>query len=278
MTDYLVQHGRTFLIDLFRLCVWLAILTAIFVPLERLFSSRPQKIFRPGIWIDLGYYFLNGLLPAMLMSAPLGVVAWGVYKIIPHGFHETVVGLPFWWRMLAGLVVGDVAYYWAHRCLHGVPLLWRFHAVHHSSKQIDFLVNTRAHPIDMVISRLSGLVPLYVLGLAGPAGLAGSSVPVLIALTGMTWAYFIHANLRWHLGPLSWVLSTPHFHHWHHDVESPANRNYASMLPLLDRLFGTHYSPKGRWPAHYGIPEPIPDSFGEQLIQPFLTRPPSTVA
>jgi sterol desaturase/sphingolipid hydroxylase (fatty acid hydroxylase superfamily) len=271
MTGYLTQHLHTFLIDIFRLFCWLAILAIIFVPLERLFALHPQRIFRREIGVDLGYFFLNGLLPALLMSVPLAFVAWGVRRFIPHGLHDAVAEAPFWARAIAGLVVGDVGYYWGHRLLHAVPLLWRFHSVHHSAEQIDFLVNTRAHPIDMVFGRLSGVIPLYVLGLAGPGGAVGSAVPVLIILVGTVWGFFIHANVRWHFGPLAWAISTPEFHRWHHAVE-PADRNFASMLPIVDRVFGTIHMPRGQSPARYGIKEDMPSSIGEQLLLPFMGR------
>jgi sterol desaturase/sphingolipid hydroxylase (fatty acid hydroxylase superfamily) len=272
MSDYLVRHLHTFLIDVFRLCCWLAILAIIFVPLERLFALHPRKIFRHAIGADIGYFFLSGLLPAWLMSVPLALVAWTVRHCVPHGLHEAVAEAPFWSRALAGLVVGDFGYYWAHRCLHAVPVLWRFHAVHHSAEQIDFLVNTRAHPVDIVFGRLCGIIPLYVLGLAGPAGAAGSAVPVLIILAGTVWGFFIHANLRWRLGPLAWFVAIPQFHHWHHAM-TPANRNFAALLPFLDRIFGTHHLPRGHWPTVYGINETVPPAMAEQLIRPFVGPP-----
>jgi len=281
MIEYLTQHGHAVLIDILRLCAWLAVLAIVFVPLERLFALHKQPILRAGIGADLGYYFLNGLVPAILMSVPLGFLAWGVHRIIPHGFVAAVAATPFWFRILAGLIAGDIGYYWAHRWLHAVPLLWRFHAVHHSAQAIDFMVNTRAHPVDMMFGRMCGVIPLYLLGLAGPIGApgsaagAGSLIPVVIVLTGIVWGFFIHANLRWHCGPLEWVLSTPHFHHWHHTIDAPLSRNYAAMLPWLDRLFGTHYLPKRQWPARYGIHEPMPTSMADQLIEPFLERRPS---
>jgi sterol desaturase/sphingolipid hydroxylase (fatty acid hydroxylase superfamily) len=278
MIEYLTQHGHAVLIDLFRLNVWLAILTIIFVPLERLFALHPQPILRNEIGTDLGYYFLNGLLPAMLMSVPLGFVAWSVHRFVPQGFLAAVATTPFWFRMLAGFVVGDLGYYWAHRCLHAVPFLWRFHALHHSAQHIDFLVNTRAHPVDLVIGRMGGVIPLYLLGLAGPIGVSGSAIPVMLLLGGFIWSFFIHANLRLRCGPLEWLLSTPHFHHWHHTNDAPLSRNYASMLPVLDRLFGTHYLPKEQWPACYGIHESMPASMAEQLVDPFLERSESRIA
>src|SRR5580658_3065323 len=105
MAEYLTQHVHTFLIDVFRLCLWLVILTVIFVPLERLFALHREKVLRKDIGSDLVYYFVNALLPAILMSVPLGLVALVVHRLIPAGFLSTVGGQPFWVRTIAALVV-----------------------------------------------------------------------------------------------------------------------------------------------------------------------------
>lgn len=277
MLQILTHQLLIFLSSVVQPGIWLIILCVIFVPLEHLFAIHRQRIFRPGIGTDLGYYVLSSLLPAVLLSLPVGLLAWAVHRFVPYRIHMYTAGLPFWARGLAGLVIGDIAYYWAHRCMHTVPILWRFHAIHHSAPRIDFLVNTRAHPVDMMIGQFSGLVPLYVLGLTGPVGSDGGPITVAIVLIGKLWSFFIHANLRWRYGPLAWMLSTPAFHHWHHAV-SPVNRNFASMLPWLDRIFGTYHAPKGEFPALYGIDETVSDNLPEQLIQPFLEKWPSASA
>ena len=181
--------------------------------------------------------------------------------------------LPFWARIILALVVGEIGYYWGHRLSHEIPFLWSFHSIHHSAEHIDFLVNTRAHPVDLVFGRFCGLVPIYLIGLGGPVGAGGSLVPVLATLITTLWGYFIHANLRWRFGPLEWLISTPAFHHWHHTLKGPINRNYASTLPWLDRIFGTHYLPK-EWPTAYGIEAKMPDSLVEQLAYPLRAPPP----
>jgi sterol desaturase/sphingolipid hydroxylase (fatty acid hydroxylase superfamily) len=140
--------------------------------------------------------------------------------------------------------------------------------VHHSAEQLDFLIDTRMHPIDMAFGRLSGLIPVFALGLGTPTA-AGSMIPVVIVLTGTMWGFFIHANLRWRYGPLEWLIGTPPFHRWHHAF-TPANRNFASILPCIDMIFGTYYSPKGQLPSRYGIPMPMPNSLSAQLVGPFL--------
>ncbi len=244
------------LINIVRLSIWLLLLAVIFVPLERLFALHPAKVWRRGIWIDVGLYFLSSLLPALILSIPLAALATAVHKLMPGAFLDSVAALPFGVRLLAAFVVGEIGFYWGHRWTHEIPLLWRFHSVHHEPEHIDWLVNTRAHPIDMVFTRLCGMVPLYVLGLGGPgSGVAGpeSVVPALVVIVATMWGFFIHANVNWRFGPFEWLLATPAFHHWHHVVAGPINRNYASMLPALDRVFGTHHLPRNEWPAAYGI-------------------------
>jgi sterol desaturase/sphingolipid hydroxylase (fatty acid hydroxylase superfamily) len=199
-------------------------------------------------------------------------MAWAAHRVVPNPIQTAFNGAGFWPRAFAALVAGEIGYYWGHRLMHAVPFLWRFHAIHHSPEHIDFLVNTRAHPVDLTFGRLCSFVPIYALGLAQPASADGGIIgiiPILVTLAGVVWAFFIHANLGWRLGPLEWVITTPRFHHWHHAME-PANRNYASMLPVLDRIFGTSHLPKRQWPPRYGITGAVPESWADQLVQPLL--------
>src|SRR5208283_3792115 len=109
-----------------------------------------------------------------------GLLAWGVRQGVPTSVLAVTAALPFWGRAFAGLVAGEIGYYWGHRWSHEVPFLWGFHSIHHSAEEVDFLVSSRAHPIDMVFGRFCSLVPLYLLGLAEPGALADVRVPVLV--------------------------------------------------------------------------------------------------
>ncbi len=269
---FIEQDLPAYALQVLRLCVWLVLLTLIFAPLERLFALHPQKLFRKAILTDLGYYFLSSLIPSFLLSAPLAFIAWGVHRSIPSAFTSGVAASPSWLRITAALVVGDIGFYWGHRLSHQIPLLWRFHAIHHSAEHVDFLVNTRAHPVDLVFTRLCGLVPLYILGLAAPMRGNASLIPILVLLLGTAWGFFIHANVRWRLGPLEWFVATPAFHHWHHTNDGPEyiNKNYAPLLPWVDRIFGTLYLPRAKQPTRYGIDQSLPGDLFGQLVQPFL--------
>jgi sterol desaturase/sphingolipid hydroxylase (fatty acid hydroxylase superfamily) len=267
----LQHHLLSFLTDVLRLGIWFLLLMVVFVPLERLFAVHAQKVFRKSFPVDLAYYFLNSFLPKMLLAAPMAFIALGLHHVVPGRLHVWVTGMPLWMRLPAALVVGEFGFYWGHRWMHEIPLLWRFHAIHHSAEEIDWLVSARAHPLDIVFGRLCGLVPMYALGLAQPMmGKTVDVVPLLIMLVGTLWGFFIHANLRYRFGWLGLLVSTPAFHHWHHTNDEHINKNYASMLPLIDKLFGTWYMPKKQWPPKYGIDAPMAPGLAAQLLRPLL--------
>ena len=261
-----MQH---FLIDILRLTVWLVILIAVFVPLEKLFALRPSKIWRTQAGVDLSWYFINSLLPTVIISLPIALLVRTLQGADPLGFYSAVASWPLWLKLMAAFVVNDVGAYWIHRWAHHSPFLWRFHAVHHSAEHLDWLVNTRAHPFDMVLTRLGGLVPVYLLGLGSSTSGGVDPVAAWVMITGTLWSFFIHANVRWRLGPLEWLISTPAFHHWHHTNEEHRNRNFAAIFPWLDRLFGTLYLPAYPPPV-YGIDGHLSKTLAGQLIDPLL--------
>jgi len=269
----------SFELDILRLSIWLLLLSVLFIPLERLFAVHPQKVFRKGTLVDLGYYFLNGVLPKALLVLPIAAIAWILRVLVPASLLTWSADLPLAARLGAALVVGEIGYYWAHRWMHEIPWLWRIHSIHHNAEQIDWLVNTHAHPLDIVFTRLVSFVPMFALGLAQPmVGNKVDTVPMLIMLIGTTWGFFIHSNLRWRFGWLGLLLSTPFFHHWHHTNDEHVNKNYASMLPILDCIFGTWYLPKKQWPPKYGTNGPVASGLTGQLLQPFVDHAEETAS
>jgi sterol desaturase/sphingolipid hydroxylase (fatty acid hydroxylase superfamily) len=271
-------------IEAARLGAKLLLVVAIFVPLERLFALRRQKVLRAGMLTDLAYYVIGGFVPKLLLVIPLSLLAWVIHAALPSPFYAMMGGLPLALRLPVAFVVGEIGYYWAHRAMHAVPFLWRCHAVHHSAEEMDWLVNVRGHPLDIFLGRLGGLLPIYLLGLAQPAAGTADAVPVLVALVGSLWGFFVHANLRFRFGWLEWLVATPAFHHWHHTNDGPevVDKNFAAMLPVIDRLFGTFHLPRAR-PARYGIDDALPADLVGQLLHPVwherrVTPPRDTLA
>ncbi len=265
------QHLKSFASDLVGLSVWLVLLLIVFVPLERIFANHSQKMLRRSFGSDLFYYFLNGILPKLLLTLSLTVLTAGLHRAVPLAYYSFVAAMPLWLRLGAALVLNEIGGYWGHRWSHEIPFLWRFHAIHHSAEEIDWLVTAKAHPLDMFFTRLSAMVPLYVVGLAQPLGTRADSVPFVVTIGTMYWAYFIHANINWRFGWLEWLISTPPFHHWHHTNDGPLviNKNYAATFPWVDKCFGTLYLPR-EWPSKYGTDTRIAPGLAGQLLDPLM--------
>lgn len=247
-----------------RLVIGFVVLCAIFVPLESLFPLvRRQFWQRRGVGADVTHFFITGAIRKLLtLFAAYGLITLLGFLVYPPLQHF-MTALPWWLQFGIANVVFDLGAYWGHRWAHTVPLLWRFHAVHHSSEHLDWVAAGRLHPFDQTFIRGCGILPVYLLGFRK------ETFGALIAFEGLL-AIFIHANVRWRFGWLEWLVATPAFHHWHHANESPetSHKNFSGLLPCVDWLFGTFYLPK-KFPARYGINEPMPNDYVGQLAQPF---------
>lgn len=249
-----------FLLNLFFLAL-------IFVPLERAFPRLPQQgTFRFG-WATDGVYFLVSHLAVQLLTFLTLLPATVLGKAIVYApLHAFVSGQPLWLQVLEIMLIGDITQYWLHRGFHVLPVLWPFHAIHHSSRHLDWLAGSRLHLVDVLLVRSLVLVPLFLLGFTQ------SALYVWLVIIAVH-AIFNHVNLRFRLGFIEWLLVTPRFHHWHHAV-TPVDRNFAVHFPWLDRLFGTYYLPEdGSWPEALGIRQhPVPEGFVRQLVYPFKSQ------
>jgi sterol desaturase/sphingolipid hydroxylase (fatty acid hydroxylase superfamily) len=241
----------------------LVVLAAIFIPLERVFALRPQKILRAGWRTDLVHFFVNNLLANLALVVPVVAVGLGLRALVPLSLRHDVVHQPAGLQFAEAFLLAELCGYAAHRAAHQVPLLWRFHKVHHTIKEMDWLASAHLHPLDSVWSRSCVVLPLFALGFSR-ATFGG-----FLAFTTLQ-AIFIHANVKLTFGPLRWVVATPEFHHWHHaNVPEAYNTNFAGEFPWVDALFGTLHLPKGRRPAAYGIAEEQPAGYLRQLAWPF---------
>jgi sterol desaturase/sphingolipid hydroxylase (fatty acid hydroxylase superfamily) len=256
--------------DVARVALWLLILSALFIPVERLFAGRRQPVFRPQIGADLAHYFLNSVVTVAILTSLLGLLAVLIYRMEPQAFHALMADLPLWARIPATMIAGELGFYWGHRWAHQTPLLWRFHAIHHSAVEVDWLTNTRAHPVDMLLPRLCGFTLIYAAGLAQTDSGAGGMIVPSIAVLTILWGFFIHANVKWRFGWLEWVIATPAFHRWHHVSGEHQDMNYAAMLPVFDYLFGTLHLPPRELPEACGCDTPVPATWSGQMISPFV--------
>jgi len=241
----------------------LVVLAAVFVPLEKLFALHPQKVFRKGWATDVVHFVVNNLLTTV--GVLVAVVAAGtVLRVfVPDALRTDLGHLPWAVQFVVAVVVAGVGGYWGHRATHTVPVLWKFHKVHHSITEMDWLAAARLHPVDQAFTRSCAILPLYALGFTR------ATFGAFLVFTTLQ-AIFIHANVRWTFGPLRWIIGTPEFHHWHHANQPEAyNSNFAGEFPWIDLVFGTLRMPTGERPARYGIDDEVPTGYLRQLAWPF---------
>jgi sterol desaturase/sphingolipid hydroxylase (fatty acid hydroxylase superfamily) len=242
-----------------------ALLAAVFVPLERAFPARPsQPVLRRDVVVDACFFLGQYLL---FSGASLAILGW----LAPHLAlaPRSLAALPLAAQGALALLLGDLCVYGWHRACHAVPLLWRFHAVHHSSEELDWLAAHREHPLDGLTTQLAVNLPGIVLGV--PLHILA---PIAV-LRGM-WAIFVHSNVRLPLGPLRVVLGAPELHHWHHARNVAVTKNFANLAPWVDLLFGTYERPRDDGTERYalGVTMDWPTARGPrgwlaQLARPF---------
>jgi sterol desaturase/sphingolipid hydroxylase (fatty acid hydroxylase superfamily) len=210
-------------------------------------------------------YFRIGLLIAGAAVLFHITTADGLIAFYENG-HGPLASLPLAAQMIIFLVGEDFITYWTHRWFHGKDL-WKYHAVHHSTEELEWISAARFHPINIFFGTVVADVALLI---------AGISPNVFVVLGPITIAHsaFVHANLDWSLGPFKYVIASPIFHRWHHTMpDRGGEKNFAATFPVIDLIFGTFYMPAGERPDRYGIDDrEFPEGFGAQLMYPFRRR------
>ena len=242
-----------------RAVVGIGLLFLVFVPLEKLTALRRQKVFRRGWLTDVTHILVNNTISTIVGIALAVVMAIPLIWLRPLDLEGQ---LPTSVSVAVAVAVVLLGSYWGHRLSHTVPFLWRFHAVHHSIEEMDWLASGRLHPFDQAFTQACFLAPLIVLGYGG--GVFGGAAVFLTAL-----AIFQHANTRLRFPGIRWVINTPQWHHWHHSSHAEArDRNFG--VPIVDKIFGTAYMPKHSYATDFGISDPVPEaSYVRQMAYPF---------
>jgi sterol desaturase/sphingolipid hydroxylase (fatty acid hydroxylase superfamily) len=230
MLEGLRDNHTDLLATVFAVAVVAAAWLEVFVPRRIMTAPRARR------WtanLSLGAFnilLFNIAVPVGAFTAALLAEerGWGVLNQVP---------MPDWLAIPLGILAVDLLGYLVHRFMHGVPLLWRLHQVHHSDIEIDFTTAARHHPFEALVT--FGLL----FGAVFALGIPPESVAIQqIALTGFDVA--AHGNLRASArldGWLRWVFVTPDMHAVHHSaLRQETDSNYGMVLSLWDRWLGTY--------------------------------------
>ncbi len=244
----------------------LLLFSLLFIFIEKLWGhKRNQLIFRKEWRTDLLYFAFNHIFIGIFLVIVNGFISQFSFAI-NESLQLWIQSLHFFVQFLFVLLVADLLQYWSHRAYHEVPFLWKFHAVHHSSKEMDWLAGSRVHVVELLLTRAMVLLPIALLGFNETVV---NAYVVFVAFQ----AVFDHANVSINPGVLRYFFVTPNFHHWHHSQDKEAlDKNYAVHFAFLDYIFGTAVNSQKMWPKRYGVlGDYIPKGFVKQFLFPFTT-------
>jgi sterol desaturase/sphingolipid hydroxylase (fatty acid hydroxylase superfamily) len=216
---------------------------------------------------DLVWFVYQPFLNAAIVGTYVALIV----KL--HGYYTPwlaadLTALASWVRVVLALVIGDLCLWVQHYLNHKVPIFWRFHAVHHSQRELNFFTDSRYHAIEYVVRHTLLVIPLVFMKIEAPVIMA-------VVIFRDWYSAFYHGNIRANLGPLRYLLVTPQSHRIHHSIE-PRHRdkNFGALFSVWDRLFGQHYAAAGEYPRtgidDPGFPHAGPASFRALLLGPWV--------
>ena len=186
---------------------------------------------------DIRNLLLGGINNALLIFAFSGL--WVMTMDLSAARNLGLLQLmrvPEPWQTVTAILLFDCWQYWWHRLNHRIPLLWRFHAVHHADNLMDASSAVRFHTGEIALSALARLAVLPLIGMQPGQLLLYESMLLPVIL-------FHHSNLRFSNKAdrlLRWLIPTPWMHWVHHSrIKQETDSNYSSFLSVWDRIFGT---------------------------------------
>lgn len=258
------SHGSNLALGAFGAVLLGALLIAVFeqlLPYQLKWRPRLQDIKDDLLYtalIQIAFPRLLGFIAVLVLASRVGPDA-PLAGIWPND-----------WPVLAqaGLLIisADFMRYWLHRWSHAAPLLWRLHAVHHSTDRLYWLNTSRFHPFEKILQFMLDSLPFILMGV-DPRVIGFWFV--LYSVNG----FFQHSNIQLRFGLLSGIFSTAELHRWHHSrIPVQSNSNYANVFILWDRLFGTYYRPAGDV-GTLGLLNPdYPMGIVQQMKAPFVAE------
>lgn len=185
-----------------------------------------------------------------LMHQAADAVAWllviGLYYAV-YQYRLFDLGDATFWTIVALALAQDFFYYWFHRASHRIRWLWASHVTHHSSERLNLSTAFR----QSLTYPISGMWVFWL-----PLALIGFEPTHIVAVVAINlgFQFFVHTQAVRKLGWLEYVFNTPSHHRVHHARNAKyIDRNYAGVLIVWDKLFGSFVAEDDEVPCEYGI-------------------------
>jgi len=186
-------------------------------------------------------YVVNAVMTLVVFAVGSLIVRTAALKLSVMSQEQSfgltqMVAMPSWARFAAGFLLMDLTFYWWHRANHEVPILWRFHNVHHIDPDLDVTTSYRFHAVEVLYSTLFRVLQIGIIGVS----------PLTYAVYETVFSCgtaFHHSNWRLPVQverAVNFVFVTPRMHGIHHSaVNDETDSNYSVVFRWWDRLHGT---------------------------------------
>lgn len=238
-------------------------------------ARRGAPLFGRGLVCDLAWMFVHGWMVATLIAIFLAVSHGWLQPYLEPLRLGLLAQVPAWIEVPVGYLLIELLGWFSHLLRHKVRVLWVFHEVHHSQREMNPFTLFRVHPVDYLMAEVIILLPSV---------LFEETLGIVLAYLTVSRLHdaLTHSNIRTNLCWLRFVFVTPQSHRVHHSVE-PAyfDMNFGVTLSIWDRLFGTH-SPSDFVYPRTGIPDEnfplesrrpaawLPLALLQQLVHPVI--------
>ncbi|MFY0604971.1 MAG: sterol desaturase family protein [Flavobacteriaceae bacterium] len=232
---------------------------------------KNQSIFRKDFWLDAFYMFFNFFVFSIVIDGFYRVLNLGYIDL---GLHANSLALldisewPKWLQLVIFFIVLDFVQWFTHVLLHRFPVLWQFHKVHHSVKEMGFAAHLRYHWMENILYKPLKTIGVMILGGFEP------EQAYIVHFTAITIGHFNHANIKITWGLLKYLFNNPVMHLYHHAYTLPKGKfgvNFGISLSIWDYLFKTNYIPEDSGTIELGFlnDDKFPKSFWGQLFYGF---------
>ena len=186
-------------------------------------------------WLHAGilFFFTVVLLETVM---PINDVEASLLSDERHWGLLGYLDVPYWIKVVIGVLILDLSYWVSHWALHQSSVLWRMHRLHHSDEVLDVSSSFRFHPAESVFRFFIQIAVILVVGIP----IVAIVITFALALSSTVWA---HTNIPTPrvMRPLAWIVIIPDLHRIHHGTEERFQQsNLGTIFSLWDRLFGTY--------------------------------------
>ncbi len=219
------------------------IVVALTLTLERLLPAKAnQSVFSVSFMQDLVWFVYETILHMLIIVTYVQLLIMVYRANFDFLTIDAALRWPDWIQLAIGVLLLDLMYWTQHYVNHRVPILWSFHSLHHSQRELNFFTDFRYHVVEYIVRHTILVIPFLILAVE-------PHTIVWFAVFQRWYTRVYHGNIRTSLGPLRYLLVTPQSHRVHHSIEPRHHdTNFGSLFSIWDHLFRTQYRGYDEYP------------------------------